>query len=487
MLRAVGILLIIVAAGDCLKRRLGLREPLVETLNLPKEQWFNQKLDHYKPTDLRTWQQRYYVNDTFFNGSPNSPVFLMIGGEGEASAKWMVAGAWIEYAQTFGALCFQLEHRFYGKSRPTEDMSVENLQFLNSEQALADLANFIVSMNAAYNLQNGNKWIAFGGSYPGSLAAWLRYKYPHLVHASISSSGPLLALADFRDYFEVVKASLGTSSIDCVSSVKMANKHLTKLLTDQSGGELLTKKFRLCSPLDVSNDNDVSNLAESLADNFAGIVQYNKDNRITSDPASKITIDDVCNIMTNTKLGDPIDRYAEVNNLLLRVTNQTCLNYTYEESIKDLSNTVWSNSSTEAGRQWTYQTCVEFGFYQTSTEESDLFGPNFPLKFFIQQCRDIFGEGFGKELLEEGINRTNTIYGDLHLKVKRVLFVHGSIDPWHALGIISSQNPDAPAVFIKGTAHCANMYPSKNDDLPQLKEARKTEIHYLKLWLNQDD
>lgn len=50
----------------------------------------------------------------------NGPVFIMIGGEGEATAKWMKKGAWIHYAKQFGALCFQLEHRFYGKSHPTE-------------------------------------------------------------------------------------------------------------------------------------------------------------------------------------------------------------------------------------------------------------------------------------------------------------------------------------------------------------------------------
>lgn len=43
----------------------------------------------------------------------------MIGAEGIANSKWMVEGQWIEYAKEFGAMCFYLEHRFYGKSHPT--------------------------------------------------------------------------------------------------------------------------------------------------------------------------------------------------------------------------------------------------------------------------------------------------------------------------------------------------------------------------------
>lgn len=62
--------------------------------------------------------QRYFVNDTFYKSG--GPVFLMIGGEGEAEPKWMVQGAWIHYASEMNALCFQVEHRFYGKSKPTK-------------------------------------------------------------------------------------------------------------------------------------------------------------------------------------------------------------------------------------------------------------------------------------------------------------------------------------------------------------------------------
>lgn len=59
------------------------------------------------------------MNEEFFDASQKA-AFLMIGGEGEASPKWMSQGAWIDYAKQYNAMCFQLEHRYYGKSHPTE-------------------------------------------------------------------------------------------------------------------------------------------------------------------------------------------------------------------------------------------------------------------------------------------------------------------------------------------------------------------------------
>lgn len=44
----------------------------------------------------------------------------MIGGEGEADPVWMTHGDWIENAKKYNAFCIQVEHRYYGKSHPTE-------------------------------------------------------------------------------------------------------------------------------------------------------------------------------------------------------------------------------------------------------------------------------------------------------------------------------------------------------------------------------
>lgn len=269
----------------------------------------------------------------------------MIGGEGTISAKWMHEGMWIKYAKDNGALCFQLEHRYYGKSHPTPSTTTGELKYLSSEQALADLSNFIVSMNEKHQLTG--KWITFGGSYPGSLSAWAREKYPHLVHGSISSSGPLLAKVDFQEYFEVVVASLATHSDDCVQAIQRGFQQVELLLRHPLGQRKLTEKFKLCDPVEnlIHNELDMSNLMENLASNFAGIVQY------SGDPKSNFGIQEACTYMLNTSIDTPVDRLAAINEFLLNEEKQKCLDYKYDNTIKDIQQTEWDKDAVAGGSE----------------------------------------------------------------------------------------------------------------------------------------
>lgn len=176
--------------------------------------------------------------------------------------------------------------------------------------------------------------------------------------------------------------------------------------------------------------------------------------------------------MVNTTIGAPVSRLAEVNKMMLNVANETCLDFKYDKMINEMKNTSWDAESSEGGRQWTYQTCTEFGFYQTSENTSAIFGDRFPIEFFVKQCTDIFGSKFNNESLSKGATRTNIMYGALNLKTTNVLYVQGSIDPWHTLGLIKTMDKDMPTIYIDGTAHCANMYEPNENDLPQLKQAR---------------
>ena len=69
------------------------------------------------------------------------------------------------------------------------------MKLLTSEQALSDLAYFIGAVNEKkmYGV-NGNPWITVGGSYPGAMSAWFRYKYPHLTIGAIASSAVVQAI-----------------------------------------------------------------------------------------------------------------------------------------------------------------------------------------------------------------------------------------------------------------------------------------------------
>ena len=48
------------------------------------------------------------------------------------------------------------------------------------------------------------------------------------------------------------------------------------------------------------------------------------------------------------------------------------------------------------------------------------------------------------------IQATNTEYGGVDIKVDNVVFVHGSVDPWHAMGVINTTTDSAPAIYIAG-------------------------------------
>ena len=78
--------------------------------------WFDNQLDHFNPSDERTYKQRYWYNDKYYSGKDaQGPVFLYICGEWTCSPPDdqmfpMMVGA------DHSALLVSLEHRYYGES-----------------------------------------------------------------------------------------------------------------------------------------------------------------------------------------------------------------------------------------------------------------------------------------------------------------------------------------------------------------------------------
>ena len=436
------------------------------------EMWYDQKLDHFDITGSPLWRQRYWYN--FAHYEEGGPALIMIGGEGEASPGWLNYGIWTKYAEENNAALFLLEHRFYGQSHPTEDMATENMRYLSSRQALEDLATFMTSMSMTHNITG--PWVSFGGSYPGSLSAWLKLKYPHLLAGAVSSSGPLNAKLDFHEYLGVVKSALETTGAGCNEAITEALKTIEMLLADEFSWDLLSEMFKTCKPL-TGNSKDVKSFVELLIDNLAGIVQYNG--------LLEMDIFEVCDIMRDESYGEPIERFAKVNSLSLANNGAECLDHEYSSFLALLTDTSFAGEGV-GWRQWIWQTCTEFGWYQTTNQPEEVYGRLLDLEFFESWCADAFSElDWTHEKLEQEMIDTNTEYGGFYPVVNNVVFVHGSIDPWHAMGVLEDLSESATSIFIEGTSHCNDMYSNSPGDSEGLVEAREKIGVLVSKWIEE--
>lgn len=52
--------------------------------------------------------------------------------------------------------------------------------------------------------------------------------------------------------------------------------------------------------------------------------------------------------------------------------------------------------------------------------------------------------------MDNMIARTNYMYGGVDPGVTNIFFTHGSIDPWHRMGILKNLNIYSPAALIPG-------------------------------------
>lgn len=427
------------------------------------DQYIASKVDHFDTSNTNTYQQRYWYNDQWYK--PGGPAFLMIGGESAESNGWVADSdlVWTTLASQNGAMVFLLEHRYYGKSQVTADQSTPNMKYLSSRQALADIADFIPAMTTKFNLQ-GAKWITFGGSYSGALAAWSRMLYPDLIYGAVGSSGPVQAVVDFVGYLEVVTNDLNTYSSGCGTSVKNALSQIPSMLTNAQDRQTLFKNFKLCQPLNASNSDQIANFYSSIIGNYMVIAQYGGDN--AGSFGSEMTIPQLCSLQTGK--GDDLSGMYAVNNWIMQYYGESCVDIDYNDYI---------NFMKQPGddRCWVYQTCTEFGFYQSTDAPNNAFYGNVvSANWYVQQCAQIYGSQFDNATVYSNIDATNAFYkGQNGYNATRIVLPNGTNDPWHVLGVLNSPNSQAYSIIINGTAHCADMYgDNPSIDPPSLTAAR---------------
>ncbi|XP_045499790.1 putative serine protease K12H4.7 [Colias croceus] len=413
--------------------------------------WIQQPLDHFQ-SNSQTWKMRYFSTLQYFR--QNGPVFIYLGGEGVADPVHLQIGVIQELAQETGGAMFMTEHRYYGLSKPFPNLNTENLKWLSSAQALADIAKLITYIKSDPKFMR-SKVVLIGGSYAGNLAAWMRLKFPNLVDAAYASSSPVLAKKDFYEYLEKVNQNYqkyGTPN--CLVKTKTIFQRYKTQLQSVQGITQLKRENNICDTSDFSNIRNQWFFFLSKINPFTQ----------SSQSGGPIQIKNHC-----YQLEKQNTHYYSRNN------RKTCEDMTYVTFIDSIRR----SSDFHA---WFYQVCTEFGYFQTTTSKSQPFGDVNPKEFYLHICKDLFGADFNEARVDRGVQKTNQVYGGLRPNVTRVVFVNGDVDPWSTLSILVKQSSEVPAVVIPGAIHCQDL--SATYHSPEtLKQATKYAKNMVKTWI----
>jgi len=142
------------------------------------------------------------------------------------------------------------EHRYFGESRPFGNDSFKNGNhyYLTAEQALADYAVLLRYYKTKVLNCPDCPVIAFGGSYGGMLAAWMRMKFPNIIDGALAASAPILwfkELVPGELFYSVATWDFGnTSSVpDCAKLIKHTFNRLDSYIN--STGNQYQVKFEI--------------------------------------------------------------------------------------------------------------------------------------------------------------------------------------------------------------------------------------------------
>jgi serine protease 16 len=467
---------------------LGLSQAAVQ------ENFWDANLDNFDITPSnspRTFKQRYFIDDQFWvAGGRTGPVFICVGGEGPPLDSSVLVDSvhcsdMVELGKKQHALLLALEHRFYGKSIPTSDLSVKNLALLSAHQALADLAGFSAHIRGMFNLDDDqNKWVSWGGSYPGMLSAWFRLKFPNLVHAAVSSSAPVKAQADFTGYNDVVADSTAAEIVggseNCAQIVRNGHEAVGELLQSKQGRTQLAKLFNICEGADALEDP--YNQANWAGNGVIGIDAQSNDPSCTE---YLCNISSICSAIEQFS-GAP-DSFSPLN-VLAQISKAqnggSCVSVDYKAAmVKPVQSSDASNPNA-GDRVWLWQTCTEFAFYQTCEPGTKCLwtkGLN-TLDQQLSLCKQVFG--IPAASVESRVNFSNLYWGGDRPSGSRVLFPNGQIDPWHALGVLHSPHPKTlPTLWVPGASHHFWTHTPLPSDSSYINSARESIWATVESWL----
>uniref|UniRef100_A0A5S6QIY8 Lysosomal Pro-X carboxypeptidase n=1 Tax=Trichuris muris TaxID=70415 RepID=A0A5S6QIY8_TRIMR len=363
-------------------------------------------------------------------------------------------------AEAFSAMLVFAEHRYYGKSLPFGNMSRNVLGKLSSSQALADFAVLISHLKSTFGGAAYLPVIAFGGSYGGMLAAWMRIKYPHLIDGAIAASAPVAqfpGLTPCSAFTDITTEVFRNTSSPCAVSISRSWSAIRTLGATTKGRRKLVDIFKLCNESDLAFKNNVTQLVNWLSDIYGTLAMVNYPYETDFlNPVPGWPVKMACNYLSDTKAAS----VELLNNIYKAVS--VYLNYTGTVLCNKLESNYGSSVNAEL---WEYQTCTEMMMPMCNSEESMFEQHDWNETEFSQTCLQKFGV-----IPKYGWAVSN--YGGRSLTdVTKIVFSNGWLDPWRGGGILSSDH-GITSLIVEDGAHHYDLRGRHPKDTPSVLNVR---------------
>ncbi|KAK6066992.1 serine carboxypeptidase S28 [Seiridium cupressi] len=472
-------------------KRFGLKTAAIDDLDLVGNATFDQNLDH-SDSSKGTFEQRYWWDGSHYK--PGGPVFVF--NPGESSADDMIG--YLKnttlpgrYAQEFNGAAIIIEHRYWGKSVPFDELTAETLQYLNLPNAMKDMTNFALNTKLEFCEEgdcnaNDVPWVLVGGSYSGALAAWTSQMEPGVFHAYHASSAVVEAIHDFWSYFTPIDQALPTN---CSNDVKAVVQYVDYVFAegDDDDIEELKAKFNL-------EDLNAMDFADVLANPLS---EWQSDQDVVLEFCDYIeTYGGRSKAIVNNGAGvglvAALDAYAAWIKETAKCGSGGSGCNTWKDSIK------WNTpDELDDTRPWQWMLCNEpFGWYQVGPPTSDgsnIVSSQLQPEQYSRRCPLTFPETNGF------VAGSVTGWTEEHLNMwtkgwdapyKRVFFVNGEFDPWRSATLSSDYRPDGPAnttdapvYIVKGGVHTPELFVDEED--PYTWPVVEAAIKQMGAWLDE--
>lgn len=422
------------------------------------QKWFSQqKVDHFNFSDTRTFAQRYWVIDQYYK-KENGTVLLILCGEYTCPGIIPTRLFPLLLAKRFNSLVLILEHRYYGASQPFNDWSVDSFKYLTVQQALDDTAYFVNFIKTSPEMHVGldSKWVVIGGSYPGALSAWFRYKYPHLTVGSIASSAVINSINFFWKFDDQIYISARRSGKACAKAIQDLTKELEHTFNTDPN-----------TTAQIKADFNATNLSNQefyffWADIFVETIQYG----------------------SRTSFCKMLKKHPRtLKHKLPQIIELATGNFdAHDYGSYYLSNTTIDIN--KQSRQWNYQVCSQLGWFQVPSINPDhvMRSLDLNLTFWEKFCQDSYGIP-----LVPNDNRTNSQLGGLGMVTDNIIFTNGFDDPWQHAGLLQNANGNrmkAQLITCADCGHCVEEYTPKWSDSMKLHFARWKVMTLVTSWFN---